>query len=205
MVAPIAREEPFTANVAVEEVVPAFRLADKLRLPEARVTLPVGALPEDAWTVTVMVSVPAYGRVVRLVATVVVVADVTFTVAAADTEALMTGLTDPSPLYLAVIGLAPQISPLAGTVRVAVARLPEAVKFTVASELVPSKKVTVPVGALLGALLPVPGVTVAVRTADPVIARLVALTASVVVVDTGAGSAVTAAVPCEVRNNVVAA
>ena len=60
-------------------------------------------------------------------------------------------------------------------------------------------------GHRLLALVPVVGVTVAVSTVEPAIPMLVALTASAVVVEIGAGSAVTETVPCEVRNNVVPA
>jgi hypothetical protein len=53
--------------------------------------------------------------------------------------------------------------------------------------------------------VPVAGVTVAVSVVESEVPRLVALAASVVVVDTGAGSAVTTTVPCDARNSVVAA
>jgi hypothetical protein len=126
-----------TENVAEDEVEPAFRLAVNARLPEVRVTLPVGAFPEAACKVTVTVAVAVCATVDRFVVTVIVVADVTFTVVAADADALTTGLTVVSPLYLAVMELLPQVSALADTVRLALAALPEAITVCVPSAAVP--------------------------------------------------------------------
>jgi hypothetical protein len=126
-----------TRNVAVDEVAPAFRLAVIARLPEVRLTLPAGGFPEAACTTTVIVATPVCPMVIRLVVAVVDVDDVTPIVAAADADALMTGLTEVSPLYLAVMELLPQMSELAATVMLTLAMLPEAVRFSVAIAVVP--------------------------------------------------------------------
>ena len=135
---PTAREEPLTENVAVDEVAPARRIAVSARLPEVKVTLPVGALPESASIVTVTVATADCAMVDRLDVTVIVVADVTFTVVAADTDAVKVVLVELSPPYLAVMELLPQISEFAATVMLAVATLPEAVRVSVPIAVVPS-------------------------------------------------------------------
>jgi hypothetical protein len=126
-----------TENVAVDEVAPVLRVAESDRLPDVRVTLPVGAFPEAACKVAVIVATPVCSTVDAFDVTVIVVADVTLTVVTADVDAPMTGLTVAFPLYWAVMELLPQISALAATVMLAVAVLPEAVTVCVPSAVVP--------------------------------------------------------------------
>jgi hypothetical protein len=138
MFAPAVSAEPLIENTAVDEPAPAFRVAVIDRLPEVSVTLPVGALPEAACSVAVIVATPVCPRVARLVATATVVADVTLTVVATDADALITGLTVVSPMYLAVMELLPQTNELAAVVILAIAVPPEGVTGSVPSATVPS-------------------------------------------------------------------
>jgi hypothetical protein len=124
---PMAREEPLIENVVVDEVAPALRLAVSDKPSEVRMTLPVGPFPDAASMVTVIVASPVCPTVDRFVVTVIVVAEVTLSVVAADVDATMTGLTELSPLYLAVMELLPQIKAFAANVMLVLATLPEAV------------------------------------------------------------------------------
>jgi hypothetical protein len=135
---PTARDEPLTENVAFDDVAPAARLLVIVSVPEFNVTLPVGALPESACIVTVIVATAVCAIVGKLVATVIVVADVTITVVAVDTDALKVVPVELSPPYLAVMELLPQISELAATVILAVATVPLAVSLSVPIAVAPS-------------------------------------------------------------------
>lgn len=78
---------------------------------------------------------------------------------------------------------------------------PDAVNVPVPNVTVPRVKVTVPVGAVI----PLAGFTVAVRTVLAVGAMLVGLADKAVVVDTGGAVTVTAVVPLDALKDVVAA
>jgi hypothetical protein len=68
-----------------------------VKVPELRVTLPVGAFPEAACMVAVMIAVADCATVERLVVTVIVVAEVTLTVVADDVDAVNVVAVELSP------------------------------------------------------------------------------------------------------------
>jgi hypothetical protein len=87
-------------------------------------------------------------------------------------------LCELSPLYAAMIVSSPELSPvvLPPTIRLAVAVPAEPERLPVPRAVLPTEKVTVPVGVPLSLL-----VTVAVRVALPEVEMLVGLTVSVTV------------------------
>ena len=107
------------------------------------------------------------------------------------------------PEYFAVIVSEPAGSWLPLTVKAAVALEPAAVRVTVPRVVAPTVKVTVPVGAVV----PLAGFTMAVRTVvELAVERLVELADREVVVLTGVGAVtVTVAVALEALNALVPA
>ena len=134
---PLARAEPFTRNTAVERPLPGRRPALTVRLPDVSVTEPVGALPEAALMVTVMVEIALGAMVERLDVTVIAVREVTLTVTAVEVDGTTTVGVEVSPPYLAVMLLLPHISEVAGKVRLATPVLPDAVRVWLPNNAVP--------------------------------------------------------------------
>jgi hypothetical protein len=103
-------------------------------------------------------------------------------------------------VYAAVMVLLPATRALPATVKVAVALEPDAVRVPVPSDFEPSVKVTVPVGAVV----PLAGLTVAVRTVLAVELMLAGFAETVVVVPTAGTVTVTVVFPLDAVKAVVA-
>ena len=186
MLLPVARPLPLPVKVADEVDPEAISVTVPSVLPPTEnVTLPVGAvLPLPGFTVATSRVVPVVTMLVGLAVTVVVVVTVVDVIVTA-TEADETAKSAPGSNVAAILLLpVDRLVPL--TVKDAEAVVPDegAVKVTDPSQFPPLTNTMVPVGTVV----PLTGVTFAVKTVEEDEAMLVALAASVILVPTAAGA-----------------